>query len=77
MTNSDTNVFNAWGLPTRLFHWINFLCIVILSILGLIMFHINAVIRAKNGGQGTLISAMFNGKKHLPRPPADEWGKQP
>ena len=37
MTDSDTNVYKAWGLPTRLFHWINFLCIVILSILGLIM----------------------------------------
>lgn len=38
----------------------------------LILLHIIAVIRADSGGQGTLISAMFSGKKHLPRPPEDE-----
>lgn len=37
MSDSNINVYKAWDLPTRLFHWINFLCIIILSILGLIM----------------------------------------
>jgi Ni/Fe-hydrogenase 1 B-type cytochrome subunit len=37
----------------------------------LILVHLIAVIRADAGGQGTLISAMFSGKKHLPRPPQD------
>ena len=37
----------------------------------MVLLHIVAVIRAERGGEGTLISAMFSGKKHLPRPPAD------
>lgn len=37
MSDGNTNVYQAWDLPTRLFHWINFLCIIILSVLGLIM----------------------------------------
>lgn len=37
----------------------------------LIIIHLVAVIRADAGGQGTIISAMFSGKKHLPRPPQD------
>lgn len=37
----------------------------------LVLIHIIAVIRADAGGQGTLISAMFSGKKHLPREPYD------
>jgi Ni,Fe-hydrogenase I cytochrome b subunit len=37
----------------------------------LVLLHVTAVIRADAGGQGTLISAMFTGKKHLPRKPED------
>ena len=38
----------------------------------LILVHLFNVIRADARGHGTLISAMFSGKKHLPRPPVDE-----
>ena len=38
----------------------------------LILVHLIAVIRADAGGQGTLISSMFSGKKHLPREPVDQ-----
>lgn len=38
----------------------------------MVLVHLIAVIRAENSGQGTLISAMFSGKKHLPREPADQ-----
>jgi Ni/Fe-hydrogenase 1 B-type cytochrome subunit len=38
----------------------------------LILIHVVAVIRAERAGEGTLISAMFSGKKHLPREPADQ-----
>lgn len=38
----------------------------------MVLIHLVAVIRADNGGEGTLISAMFSGKKHLPREPADQ-----
>ena len=37
----------------------------------LILVHLIAVIRAETRGQGTLVSAMFSGKKHLPREPQD------
>ena len=37
----------------------------------LILVHLLAVIRSETGGGGTLISAMFTGKKHLPRKPED------
>ena len=37
----------------------------------LIVVHLFNVIRADAKGHGTLISAMFSGKKHLPRPPED------
>jgi Ni/Fe-hydrogenase 1 B-type cytochrome subunit len=38
----------------------------------LILLHVVAVIRAERTGEGTLISAMFSGKKHLPREPSDQ-----
>jgi Ni/Fe-hydrogenase 1 B-type cytochrome subunit len=38
----------------------------------LILIHVVAIIRAERAGEGTLISAMFSGKKHLPREPADQ-----
>ena len=37
----------------------------------LILLHIITVIRTDSKGHGTLISAMFTGKKHLPRKPQD------
>ena len=37
----------------------------------MVLIHVVAVIRLDSGGQGTLISAMFSGKKHLPREPVD------
>lgn len=43
MTDSNINVYKAWDLPIRLFHWINFLCIILLSILGLIMLNKGAI----------------------------------
>lgn len=43
MSDSNTNVYQAWDLPTRLFHWINFVCIILLSILGLIMLNKGAI----------------------------------
>lgn len=43
MTDSKINVYKAWDLPTRLFHWINFICIILLSILGLIMLNKGAI----------------------------------
>lgn len=43
MSDSNTNIYQAWDLPTRLFHWINFVCIILLSILGLIMLNKGAI----------------------------------
>lgn len=43
MTEHKTNVYKAWDLPTRLFHWLNFVCIILLSILGLIMLNKGAI----------------------------------
>jgi cytochrome b len=37
----------------------------------LIVVHIIAVVRVETRGEGTLISSMFSGKKHLPREPED------
>jgi len=37
----------------------------------MILLHVGAVIRLDSSGQGTLISAMFTGRKHLPREPED------
>ncbi len=37
MTDNAIRVYKAWDLPTRLFHWINFLCVITLSFLGLVM----------------------------------------
>ncbi len=35
--------YKAWDLPTRLFHWINFTCVVLLSLLGLVMLNKNSL----------------------------------
>lgn len=43
MTESRINIYKAWDLPARLFHWINFICIILLSILGLIMLNKGAI----------------------------------
>lgn len=39
MTDNKTNVYTAWSLYTRVFHWVNFLCVILLSLLGLIMLY--------------------------------------
>ena len=43
MTENTSNGYKAWDLPVRLFHWINFLCIFLLSIFGLIMLNKAAI----------------------------------
>lgn len=43
MTDSRINIYQAWDLPTRLFHWINFLCVFLLSLFGLIMLNKGAI----------------------------------
>lgn len=43
MTEYKSKAYKAWDLPTRLFHWINFLCVLILSLLGLIMLNKGAI----------------------------------
>jgi len=43
MTDSKIRVYKAWDLPTRVFHWVNFLCVMTLSILGLIMLNKSAI----------------------------------
>lgn len=37
MTTSDIREYRAWDLPIRLFHWINFLCVICLIFIGLVM----------------------------------------
>jgi len=43
MNDHNINIYKAWDLPARLFHWINFLCIIFLSIFGLIMLNKGAI----------------------------------
>ena len=53
MTDSNFTVREAWDVPTRLFHWVNFLCIILLSIIGLIMLNKGAVgISGREAGIG-------------------------
>lgn len=53
MSNSEIKLYQAWNLHTRAFHWINFLCIVLLSILGLIMLNKGAIgISGREAGIG-------------------------
>ena len=37
MTNKTISVYASWDINTRVFHWVNVVCIFMLSILGLIM----------------------------------------
>jgi len=37
MSDNKTRFYDAWDINTRVFHWINFLCVLVLSMLGLIM----------------------------------------
>ena len=37
MTNAQFQQYKVWDLPTRLFHWINFITIISLIFIGLIM----------------------------------------
>ena len=39
MSENISKFYQAWDLPTRLFHWINFLCVILLSFLGLVMLY--------------------------------------
>ena len=43
MTTDTSGAYKAWDLPVRLFHWINFLCVLTLSFLGLIMLNKGAI----------------------------------
>ena len=43
MTYSKIKVYKAWDMPTRLFHWINFICVIMLSFLGLVMLNKGAI----------------------------------
>ena len=39
MNDTKLKIYRVWDLPTRLFHWINFSCIVGLLIFGLLMLY--------------------------------------
>jgi len=53
VTDSKTNSYKAWDVPTRVFHWLNVLCIIVLSILGLIMLNKAAIgISGREAGIG-------------------------
>jgi Ni/Fe-hydrogenase 1 B-type cytochrome subunit len=53
MTDNKIDIYKAWDLNTRLFHWINFLCVLILSILGLIMLNKDSIgISGREAGIG-------------------------
>jgi Ni,Fe-hydrogenase I cytochrome b subunit len=43
MSDNSINIYKAWDLNTRSFHWINVLCIIVLSILGLIMLNRSSI----------------------------------
>jgi cytochrome b len=43
MNTATARPYQAWDLPTRLFHWINFLCVLTLSFLGLVMLNKGAI----------------------------------
>lgn len=43
MSEEKIRVYEAWDINTRLFHWINVLCVIVLSILGLIMLNKGAL----------------------------------
>jgi len=44
MNTPTAKPYKAWDLPTRLFHWINFLCVITLSFLGLVMLNKGATV---------------------------------
>ena len=43
MSDTTARPYKAWDLPTRLFHWINFLSVMTLSFLGLVMLNKGAI----------------------------------
>jgi Ni/Fe-hydrogenase 1 B-type cytochrome subunit len=52
-TENEIRQYKAWNLPVRLFHWINFLCVILLSVLGLIMLNKGAIgISGREAGIG-------------------------
>jgi Ni/Fe-hydrogenase 1 B-type cytochrome subunit len=51
--DSNINNYKAWDVPTRVFHWLNVLCVILLSILGLIMLNKAAIgISGREAGIG-------------------------
>jgi Ni/Fe-hydrogenase 1 B-type cytochrome subunit len=52
-TENEIKLYKAWNLPVRLFHWINFICVILLSILGLIMLNKGSIgISGREAGIG-------------------------
>ena len=43
MDQNSARLYKAWELPVRLFHWVNFLCVIALSLFGLIMLNKGAI----------------------------------
>ena len=42
MTESTLKTYEVWDLPTRLFHWINFFCVLVLMFIGLVILNSSA-----------------------------------
>jgi len=58
MSEDFSNPYKAWDLSGRIFHWVNFLCVITLNILALIMLNKDAL--------------GISGTKHLPRKPVNQ-----
>ena len=53
MNDTRISVYKAWDLPTRIFHWISFSCVILLSLLGLIMLYKSEIgISSREAGIG-------------------------
>ena len=42
MTESSLKTYDVWDRPTRLFHWINFVCVLLLIFIGLVILNASA-----------------------------------
>ena len=42
-TDHRIRIYQAWDKPTRIFHWLNVICLILLSLLGLIMLNKGAI----------------------------------
>lgn len=49
-SRTELTAYSVWDVPTRLFHWINVLCILILAALGLILLNAGAL-EVSNAGK--------------------------